>query len=141
MKVSARNVFAGTIAGVKKGAVNAEVIINLRDKISIAAIITNASVDNLDLADGKEAYAFVKASNVIIGTDVHNARLSARNIMCGKIVKLIEGPVSTEVSVKIGDGINITAVITHESSRRLGLKEGEHACTLFKASSVIVGVK
>ncbi|MBI4633722.1 MAG: TOBE domain-containing protein [Deltaproteobacteria bacterium] len=140
MKVSARNVFAGTVTNVKKGAVNAEVSLSLQGGAEVVAIITNGSVDNLGLATGKKAYAIIKASLIIIGTDVHNAKVSARNVMCGTIVKIIEGPVSAEVDVDIGNGNIITAVITLESAKKLALKQGGHACTLFKASSVIIGI-
>ena len=89
---------------------------------------------------GSEAYAIIKASSVIIGTDLHDAKVSARNVFCGTIAKIIEGPVNTEVDVEIGGGNTVSAVITHGSSTRLGLKVGGHACALFKASSVIIGV-
>jgi len=140
MKVSARNVFLGTVAGIRKGAVNAEVSLTLKGGATVTATITNGSVDTLGLAAGKEAYAIVKASSVIIGTDLHDARVSARNIMCGTVSKVIEGPVNTEIDIEVGAGNAISAVITHESARNLGLKEGGHACALFKASSVILGV-
>ncbi len=140
MKVSARNVLLGTVSGIKKGAVNAEVDLTLKGGTQVAATITNASVDALGLALGKEAYAIVKASSVIIGTDLHDAKVSARNIMCGTVTKVIQGPVNAEVDVEIGGGNTICAVVTHESAEKLGLKEGGHACALIKASSVIIGV-
>ncbi len=140
MKVSARNVLLGTVNGIKKGAVNAEVDLTLKGGAQMAATITNASVDALGLAVGKEAYAIVKASSVIIGTDLHDAKVSARNIMCGTVTKVIQGPVNAEVDIEMGGGNTICAVVTHESAERLGLKEGGHACALIKASSVILGV-
>jgi molybdate transport system regulatory protein len=140
MKLSARNIFTGTVASVKKGAVNAEVSLSLPGGATIVATITNGSVESLGLSVGKEAAAIVKASTVIIGTDLHNAKVSARNVMCGKIVKIIEGPVNAEVAVEIGSGTIMTAVITRESSKRLELKEGGHACAMFKASSVMIGI-
>jgi len=140
MKVSARNVFAGTVARIVKGAVNAEVDLTIKGGATIAAVVTNGAVDNLGLAVGKDAYAIIKASSVIIGTDLHDARLSARNMMCGTVAKVIEGPVSAEVDVEVGGGNTISAVITHESSKNLGLAVGGHACAIFKASSVILGV-
>jgi molybdate transport system regulatory protein len=140
MRVSARNVFAGTIAGITKGVVNSEVDLALKGGATISAVITNAAIDNLGLETGKDAYAIIKASSVIIGTDLHDAKLSARNLMCGKVVKIIEGPVSTEVDVEVAGGNTVSAVITHESSSCLGLEVGGHACVLFKASSVILGV-
>lgn len=140
MKVSARNTFAGTIAAITRGAVNAEVILSLKGGVQLAAVVTNGAVDNLGLAVGAEAYAIVKASSVIIGTDLHDARISARNIFCGIIAKIVEGAVNTEVDIEIGGGNTVSAVITHDSATRLDLKVGGHACTLFKASSVIIGV-
>ncbi|AJE02453.1 TOBE domain-containing protein [Geobacter pickeringii] len=140
MKLSARNVFSGTVSGITKGAVNAEVTLTLTGGTPVVAVVTNASVDSLGLAVGTEACAIIKASSVIIGTDLHDARVSARNIMCGTVAKVVEGPVSTEVDVEIGGGNTISAVITHGSARNLGIKAGGHACALFKASSVILGV-
>ena len=140
MKVSARNVFAGTVSKITKGAVNAEVSLAIKGGTAITAIVTNGAVDNLGLKEGLDAYAIIKASSIIIGTDLHDAKVSVRNIFCGTISKVIEGPVSTEIDVEIGGGNTISAVITHESSKNLELKAGGHACALFKASSVILGV-
>ena len=66
-RLSARNQLKGTVARVHKGAVTAEVIINLPGGDSIAANITNESVDALELKDGDEATALFKASSVILG--------------------------------------------------------------------------
>jgi molybdate transport system regulatory protein len=141
MKVSARNVFWGTVAAIKKGAVNSEVVINPKGGSPITAIITNGAVESLGLKEGMEACAIIKATYVIVGTDLEGAKLSTRNIMKGKITKMVEGPVSTEVDIDVGGGNVITAVITVSSAKNLGLKKGGEAYALFKASSVIVGVK
>jgi molybdate transport system regulatory protein len=140
MKVSARNTFAGTVTKITKGAINAEVTLSLKGGVPLTAVVTNGAIDNLGLTTGMEAYAIIKASSVIIGTDLHDAKVSARNIFCGTIVKVIEGPVNTEVDLDIGGGNTVSSVITHDSSVRLELKAGGHACALFKASSVIIGV-
>ena len=140
MRISARNVFSGTIEEIRKGAVNAEVELALTGGQRIASIITNGAVDNLGLKKGMSAYAIVKSNSVMVGKDLHDANLSARNIMCGSVQRVIDGPVSSEIDIEIGGGNIISAIITHTSSERLELKEGEHACALFKASSVIIGV-
>ena len=140
MKVSARNTFSGSVTAITKGAVNAEVSITLNGGIPLTAVVTNGAIDNLGLKIGTEAYAIIKASSVIIGTDLHDARVSARNVFCGTIAKIIEGPVNTEVDIEIGGGNTVSAVINHGSSARLELKVGGHACALFKSSSVIIGV-
>jgi molybdate transport system regulatory protein len=140
MKVSARNTLAGSVTAIIQGAVNAEVTLSLKGGVPLTAVVTNGAISNLGLKVGSEAYAIIKASSVIIGTDLHDARVSARNVFCGTIATIIEGPVNTEVDVEIGGGNIISAVITHGSSESLGLKVGGHACALFKASSVIIGV-
>ncbi len=140
MKISARNIFSGTIENIIKGSVNAEVTLLINGGSRIVAIITNGSVDNLGLKEGMNAYAIIKASSIIIGQELHEAKISTRNVMPGIISKLIEGPVSTEVDVEIGGGNVISAVITHGSSEKMALKEGGHACVAFKASSVIIGI-
>jgi len=140
MKVSARNTFSGGVSKITKGAVNAEVTLSLKGDVPLTAVVTNGAIDNLGLTVGVEAYAIIKASSVIIGTDLHDAKVSARNIFCGTIAKIIEGPVNTEVDVEIGGGNTVSAVITHDSAARLELKVGGHACAMFKASSVIIGV-
>jgi len=140
MKISARNVFNGTISSIKPGSVNAEITLTLSGGAKITSIITNGAVENLGLKEGMNAYGIIKASAVIIGTDLHDSKISARNIMCGTISKVIEGAVNSEVDVEIDGNNVISAIITRESCNKLGLKEGGHACAVFKASSVILGV-
>jgi molybdopterin-binding protein len=69
MKISARNILKGKIVKVVHGAVNSEVTIELPGGTHLVSIITNSSVENLDLTEGKPAYAIIKASNVMVGVD------------------------------------------------------------------------
>jgi len=69
MKISARNQLKGKIKKITKGAVNSEVTLELADGLEIISIITNSSVNNLGLKEEKEAYAIIKASNVMIAVD------------------------------------------------------------------------
>jgi molybdopterin-binding protein len=69
MKLSARNVLKGKVVKVVRGAVNAEVTLELPGKIEVVSIITNDSVKSLGLKKGKEAYAVIKASSVMIAVD------------------------------------------------------------------------
>ena len=68
MKISARNVLKGKIVEVIKGATTAHVKIDIGGLV-VTSSITNTSADDLKLAAGKEAYAIVKASDVMIGID------------------------------------------------------------------------
>ena len=67
-KVSARNVFHGSIKAVRPGAVNAEVVLGAGG-FDITAIITNESATRLGLAAGSTASAVIKASSVILAVD------------------------------------------------------------------------
>ncbi len=65
MKLSARNILPGKIVEVKKGATTAHVRIDVNGVI-VTASITNELVDELGLKVGEEAYAVIKASNVMV---------------------------------------------------------------------------
>lgn len=69
MKLSARNVLKGKVIQIIKGAVNSEVVIELPGGEKLVSVITNTSVESLGLAEGKVAYAIIKASNVMVGVD------------------------------------------------------------------------
>jgi len=69
MKLSARNILKGKVKQVKHGAVNSEVVVELPGGAEIVSIITKESAEHLGLAMGKEVYAVVKASNVMIAVD------------------------------------------------------------------------
>lgn len=69
MKLSARNVLKGKVLKVTHGAVNSEVVLQLAPGIEMVSIITRQSAESLALAEGKDAYAVVKASNVMIAVD------------------------------------------------------------------------
>jgi molybdopterin-binding protein len=69
MKLSARNVLKGKVKSIKYGAVNSEVVMELPGGLEIVSVITKASAENLGLKEGKEVYAIIKATNVILGMD------------------------------------------------------------------------
>lgn len=69
MKISARNILKGKVKEVKPGVVNTEVIVELPGGIQVVSVITKESAENLGLAKGKEVYAVIKASNVMIAVD------------------------------------------------------------------------
>jgi molybdate transport system regulatory protein len=140
MRISARNVLAGSISKVTMGAVNAEVELALEGGDKVVAIITNDSATHLGLKAGMRAYAIVKASWVILGKGLEPKKLSARNVLRGKVARLHEGAVNNEVVVKLAGGAEMTAIITRESSHALGLKTGDEADLAFKANNVIVAV-
>jgi molybdopterin-binding protein len=69
MKLSARNMVKGKVKQISHGAVNSEVIVELPGGAELVSIITKSSAENLGLAQGKDVYAVIKASNVMIAVD------------------------------------------------------------------------
>lgn len=69
MKISARNMIKGKVKALTHGAVNTEVVVELPGGTEIVSIITKTSADSLGLAQGKEVYAVIKASNVMLAVD------------------------------------------------------------------------
>lgn len=141
MKISARNIIKGKIASVEKGAVNGIVAIECGGK-TIKADITNEAIDSLGLAVGKEAYAVIKASSVMVATGNEAITgLSARNQLYGTITDIKEGAVNGHVTIDLGcAGASIKASITNEAINQLGLKVGEKAMAVIKSTDVMVAV-
>lgn len=69
MKISARNTLKGTVKSVITGAVNDEVTVEVAPGFEVTAVITKTSAESLGLAVGKEVYAVVKSSDVMIAVD------------------------------------------------------------------------
>ena len=69
MKLSARNMLKGTVKSVTKGAVAAEVQVDVGNGNIITSTITVGSVERLGLQEGKDVTVIIKASEVILGVD------------------------------------------------------------------------
>lgn len=69
-----------------------------------------------------------------------NHEISARNCLGGTIKAIEEGSVNNEVTIELAPGVELTSVVTKASCERLGLKVGDSAYALIKASSVMLGV-
>jgi molybdopterin-binding protein len=66
-------------------------------------------------------------------------KLSARNVFPGKVVAVNRGQTTAHVKIEIAPGVVVTSAITVEAVDDLGLKVGDSASAIIKASEVIVG--
>ncbi|MEB2351937.1 MAG: TOBE domain-containing protein [Burkholderiaceae bacterium] len=140
LKTSARNQFTGTVTAMRSGAVNDEVELTLSGGTRLVAIVARESVDALGLRIQQPAVALIQAANVVLATDVGQARLSTRNQLHGTVSSVRPGAVNAEVTLDIDSGDQIVAMVTEASVRELGLTPGVRAAALIKAPDVILAV-
>lgn len=139
MRTSARNQFAGVVTAIYPGAVNDEVELACGAATRIVAVVTRQSAESLGLKVGCQAFALVKASSIIVASDLGGARLSARNQLAGTVASVTPGAVNAEVVLEIDGGGTIAAILTSQSAQSLEFAVGNRAVAIFKASSVILG--
>lgn len=141
LRTSARNMLDGIVTAVVHGPVNAEVGLLVNERTVIDALVTNSCVQSLDLSPGGQAVALINASFITLLADGCDLRLSARNLIGGTVVEVVEGTVDCEVVLDIGGGRELAAVVTTHSRRELGLEPGARALACFKASHVILAAR
>lgn len=139
LKTSARNQLRGIVKTVRRGAVNAEVILDLGDGLEIFANITNAAVSELQLKRGREAIALIKSSFVLLSPDP-KIRISARNRLAGSITTITRGAVNSEVKLQLAGGRTLVAIVTRQGLQELDLRVGHLCCAIIKASHVLIAV-
>jgi len=141
MKISARNVFEGTITALVDGQVNAEIELTTAGGDRIVAVVTEGSVKSLGLALGKPVIALVKAPWVIVMAGNSGIKFSARNQLAGTVQHIEKGAINSEVAIKLKGGTLVHAVVTNDAVRELELAPGVAASALIKASHVVLGVR
>ena len=65
-------------------------------------------------------------------------KISARNVLQGKVTKITAGAVNTEIIIELPGGVQIVSIISKESAEKLKLKKGKKAYAIIKASNVMV---
>jgi len=139
-KTSARNTFLCKIMHIRKGDIQAEVEMMTIGGYSLFAVITNESLRRLQLKPNFFIVAEIKAPWVILSKGDTEPESSAENRLKGTVSNVIRGKITTEYIVSLPDGTEICSVVTEESRRRLGLKEGDTAWVLFNSFSIILNV-
>jgi molybdate transport system regulatory protein len=140
MRTSARNVLRCTVAGIEEGAVNAEVRLSLTPETTLTAVITRDSVRSLGLIPDRPAMALIKSSFVLLAPAGEAGRTSVLNAIDGTVARREDGAVNCEITLDIGGGKTITAVITAKSASALGLDVGARATALIDAAHIIIAV-
>lgn len=135
---SARNTFYGKISAIDRGDVQARVTLVNPVGHCITTMITMESLVRLQLHVGRLVTAEVKAPWVLVHPGNAAIKSSAENQFSGKVARINRGKVSTEYVIRLADGMELCAMLSSESSRALGLGEGDAALVLFNCFAVIL---
>lgn len=141
MKSSARNQFTGVVAGIREGAVNDEIELEIAPGQRLVSTVTRESRRALKLEVGAQALALVKASSVLLVGDGAGLRFSARNQLAGKVDAVTQGAVNAEVRVRLPGGATVVAIVTNPSVDAMALRPGDDVTALFKSSSVFLATR
>ena len=112
----------------------------LKGRDTIVSVITENSVQRLGLQPGVQVLAIVKAPSVLLALDVDRQKISARNILEGRINRIVPGVVNDEVIIDLDLGNTVTSILTSEGVKRLGLAEGMMISAIIKASDVLLAI-
>lgn len=138
IKTSATNQLFGTISAIQTGAVNAEVFVALKSGERIVVSLTLAAIDQLDLGIGRDVLLLINAQEINVVTELGHRRLSARNCLRGKVIRIQQEHVDFEVVIQLPGGDSLVATLTRGSAEALGLKPGMLASAVFKSNAVML---
>jgi molybdate transport system regulatory protein len=138
VRISARNQLKTKVVKIQKGAVESRVSLELNNKETITAVITNDSLNLLDIEIGTELHALFKANALILGDDTLTDR-SDMNRFYGEIVRIEHDDFSAEVVIELDGGNKICSTMPVEKLEKLNLKNGIHISAFCKPKSIILG--
>lgn len=137
-KTSARNSFFGKIRTIQRGDIQTRVEIITLSGHSVTTVITNDSLENLGLHEGRLITAEVKAPWIILQKG--EPQCSAENRFEGVIERKTQGEINTEYSILIPGGIELCAIVSTRQTQRLGFKVGDRVWAIFNSYSVVLRV-
>jgi molybdate transport system regulatory protein len=135
---SARNTFFGKITVIQRGDIQTRVTLLTVGGQTVSTVITNDSLERLDLAEGRLMAAEVKAPWVILYRGEAEPVCSAENRFSGVVERVVRGKVNMEYGVRIADGSELCAVVSSQSGRRLALQRGDRVWAVFNAFAVVL---
>ncbi|MDX6806459.1 TOBE domain-containing protein [Terrihabitans rhizophilus] len=140
MRTSARNALRGTVTAITSDALMAEIAVQVTATTTIHALVTNGSVRDLGLVEGRQVVLLIKAPFVIIAPGTTPPLVSMRNCIPGTVRRCETTSVSAEIVLDIGDDRTLAATISARSAEALDLTECAEACALFDAAHVIIAI-
>ncbi len=139
IKTTATNQLFGIITAIQTGAVNAEVLVELKGGEEIVATLTLTELKLLELSVGSDVVMLINDPEIIVTTDPGNCPFSARNCLHGSVIRVQYDGVESEIVINLPSGDSLVATISQVSALALGLSPGISAYAVFKSNAVILG--
>lgn len=139
VRISARNQLKAKVVKIQNGNVESEVFLELGSKDIIMAIITNDSLNTLEIEIGAELYALFKANALTISSDV-SLHKSDLNRFVGKIIRISRDNFNAEVIIELNGGNTICSTMPIERLDELNLKNEVLVAAFCKPKSIILGI-
>ncbi len=139
IKSSARNQLFGQVIALQAGSVYGEVMVVLKGGEQIVITVEMETLAQLGLKLGVETVLLINSVDITVVTELDTLQFSARNRLYGKVIRVQQGTVSSEVLVLLPSGEVVAAMITEQSSESLALATTTPVWMLFKSNAVILG--
>jgi len=138
VRISARNQLKTKVVNIKKGVVESRVYLELGNKEIITAVITNDSLDALDIDIEVELYALFKANALILDDDSLKDK-NDMNSFTGKVTRIEHDNLCAEVIIELKGGNTVCSTFPIEMLKKLDLKGGKEVSAFCKPKSIILG--
>ncbi|MBU1657648.1 TOBE domain-containing protein [bacterium] len=139
VRMSARNQLKAKVIEIQKGVVESEIFLQLHGEDIFMAIITNDSLDALDLKVGTEVHALFKANAVVLSTEME-LKKSGRNRFVGNVSRISRGNFDAEVVITLGCANTICSTMPMDTLEELQLKNGMQVVGFCKPKSIMIGI-
>jgi molybdate transport system regulatory protein len=139
VRISARNQLLANVIEIRKGSVESEVFLTHKNSNTFMAIITNDSLQMMELEVGTKVHALFKANALTITTDTSVQR-SDRNRFDGVVERISIGSFDAEVVIGLDSSDTICSTMSLELLQELKLKPQMEVSAFCKPNSIILGI-
>ena len=140
IKTTATNQLFGVITAMQTGAVNGEVLVELKGGEQIVATLALTELKRFEFSIGDDVVLLINDPEIIVTTDP-DIFLSARNCLQGTVIRVQYDGVDSEIVINLPSGDSLVATISQVSALALGLSPGVFVHAVFKSNAVILGAR
>jgi molybdate transport system regulatory protein len=141
VRTSTRNQLFGQVTAIGRDGADARITVRLKGGEEVVSSFGTASLDALAIGIGADAVLMINSADIMLLTDPAPARISARNRLLGKVMRIRHDIADSEVIVLLPSGEILAAMITRQSLQTLALMPGMPVWAVFKAHAPILGVR